>query len=175
LASTTRRARTPAAHRRARRNKQDHADTRTWTCHLPPGRGSPRQGDRAMRGRRSEDTNNGWLRNGWALFLYAVLHRTRTMNEKAAARAKFGMCRPRSSLLGWRSATRRPPIPGAQGRRMRMRSAGRPSGRSRPPPDCTSKGNVNRAGEASTTSDQLAGCEDRDENLKGHELVLLGR
>ena len=50
------------------------------------------------------------------------------------------------------------------------------SGSVAPSPDCTIKGNVNRVRRMHLSpADQPLVCEDRDEDLKGHALVLLGR
>jgi endonuclease YncB( thermonuclease family) len=124
-----------------------HADNKNWTCH-------PIRTD--LRGRvvarcevDGEDIQKWMVRNGWALSYVRFSH-DYDADEKAAREAKAGMWQGafiapwdwrvrngKTAILG----TIRPP---ENAHKILLASA---SGPVAPSPDCTIKGNVNRAGE----------------------------
>jgi endonuclease YncB( thermonuclease family) len=124
-----------------------HADGKEWTCH-------PRQIDR--RGRQiarcdvdGEDIQKWLVQNGWAL-AYTRLSKDYEPDEKAAREAKAGMWQGAFiAPWDWRVRNKKTVVLGAvkpppNSNAILLASA---SGPVAPSPDCTIKGNVNRAGE----------------------------
>ena len=118
------------------------------------------------------------VRNGWAL-AYVRFSHDYDADEKAAREAKAGMWQGAFiAPWDWRVRNKKTTILGAtkppeSAHAILLASA---SGPVAPSPDCTIKGNVNRAGECiyhQPTSRWYA--PDRDEDQQGHALVLLGR
>ena len=124
-----------------------HADNKIWTCHA-------RQTDR--RGRQvarcevdGEDIQKWMVKNGWALSYVRFSHDYEA-DEKAAREAKAGMWQGAFiAPWDWRVRNKKTAILGAakppdNANAILLASA---SGPVAPSPDCTIKGNVNRAGE----------------------------
>jgi endonuclease YncB( thermonuclease family) len=124
-----------------------HAENKSWTCH-------PRQTDR--RGRQvarcevdGEDIQKWLVRSGWALS-YARFSHDYDADEKDAREAKAGMWQGAFiAPWDWRVRNKKTVILGAikppdNAHAILLASA---SGPVAPSPDCTIKGNVNRAGE----------------------------
>src|ERR1700704_591371 len=123
------------------------ADNKVWSCH-------PRQTDR--RGRTvarcevdGEDIQKWMVTNGWAL-AFVRISRDYEADEKAAREAKAGMWQGAFiAPWDWRVRNKKTAILGAArppdtAIAIPLASA---SGPVAPSPDCTIKGNVNRAGE----------------------------
>ena len=124
-----------------------HADNKSWTCHVS-------QTER--RGRQvahcevdGEDIQKWMVQNGWALS-YARFSHDYDADEKAAREAKAGMWQGAFiAPWDWRVRNKKTVILGAvkppeNSHAILLASA---SGPVAPSPECTIKGNVNRAGE----------------------------
>ena len=124
-----------------------YADKKTWTCHT-------RQIDR--RGRTvarcevdGEDIQKWMVRSGWALSYVRFSH-DYDADEKAAREAKTGMWQGAFiAPWDWRVRNKKTTVlgtakPPENANSILLASA---SGSVAPSPDCTIKGNVNRAGE----------------------------
>jgi endonuclease YncB( thermonuclease family) len=125
-----------------------HADNKTWTCHQRQV--ADRRGRIVARCEVDGEDIQKWLvRNGWALS-YARCSHDYDEDEKAAREAKLGMWQ--GSFIApwdWRVRNKKTTILGAakppeNANAILLASA---SGSVAPSPDCTIKGNVNRAGE----------------------------
>ena len=125
-----------------------HAGNKPWTCHVrqPPDR----------RGRivarcdvDGEDIQKWLVKSGWAMSYVRVSH-DYDADEKAASEAKAGMWQGAFiAPWDWRVRNKKTAILGAakppeNANAILLASA---SGSVAPSPDCTIKGNVNRAGE----------------------------
>jgi endonuclease YncB( thermonuclease family) len=129
-----------------------HADNKTWTCHIRQA--VDRQ---AVNHRRSvarcevdgEDIQKWMVRSGWALSYVRFSH-DYDGDEKAAREAKVGLWQGAFiAPWDWRVRNKKTTILGATkppetAHAILQASA---SGPVAPSPDCTIKGNVNRAGE----------------------------
>ena len=129
-----------------------HADNKTWTCHIRQA--VDRQ---AVNHRRSvarcevdgEDIQKWMVRSGWALSYVRFSH-DYDADEKAAHEAKVGLWQGAFiAPWDWRVRNKKTTILGAArppetAHAILQASA---SGPVAPSPDCTIKGNVNRAGE----------------------------
>ena len=124
-----------------------HVDNKTWTCH-------PRQTDR--RGRivarcevDGEDIQKWLVQSGWAM-AYSRFSHDYDADEKSARDGKVGMWQGAFiAPWDWRVRNKKTAILGAtkppdNANAILLASA---SGPMAPSPDCTIKGNVNRAGE----------------------------
>jgi len=124
-----------------------HVDNKTWTCH-------PRQTDR--RGRivarcevDGEDIQKWLVQSGWAM-AYSRFSHDYDADEKSARDGKAGMWQGAFiAPWDWRVRNKKTAILGAtkppdNANAILLASA---SGPVAPSPDCTIKGNVNRAGE----------------------------
>ena len=124
-----------------------HVDNKSWTCH-------PRQTDR--RGRivarcevEGEDIQKWLVQSGWAM-AYSRFSHDYDADEKSARDAKAGMWQGAFiAPWDWRVRNKKTAILGAtkppdSANAILLASA---SGPVAPSPDCTIKGNVNRAGE----------------------------
>jgi endonuclease YncB( thermonuclease family) len=125
-----------------------HTDNKTWTCH--PGQAHDRRGRVVARCEVDGEDIQKWLvRSGWAL-AYARLSHDYDADEKAARDAKAGMWQGAFiAPWDWRVRNKKTTILGAtkppeSAHAILLASA---SGPVAPSPDCTIKGNVNRAGE----------------------------
>jgi endonuclease YncB( thermonuclease family) len=126
-----------------------HTDNKIWTCRL-------RQSAADRRGRiiarcevDGEDIQRWMVRNGWAL-AYARFSHDYEEDEKAAREAKAGMWQGAFiAPWDWRVRNKKTTVLGAvkppeNANAILLASA---SGSVAPSPECTIKGNVNRAGE----------------------------
>jgi len=125
-----------------------HADNKTWTCHTRQV--VDRRGRTVARCEvDGEDIQKWMVRNGWALSYVRVSH-DYDEDEKAAREAKAGMWQGAFiAPWDWRARNKKTAILGAakpveNANTTLLASA---SGSVAPSPDCTIKGNVNRAGE----------------------------
>ncbi len=130
----------------ARDELNKHTDSKTWTCH--GGQAHDRRGRVVARCDVDGEDIQKWLvRSGWAL---ARLSHDYDADEKAARDAKAGMWQGAFiAPWDWRIRNKKTPILGAtkppeSAHAILLASA---SGPVAPSPDCTIKGNVNRAGE----------------------------
>jgi endonuclease YncB( thermonuclease family) len=125
-----------------------HADNKSWTCHA--GQNSDRRGRLVARCEvDGEDIQKWMVRNGWAL-AYVRFSHDYDEDEKAAREAKAGMWQGAFiAPWDWRIRNKKTTILGAtkppeSAIAILLASA---SGAIAPSPECTIKGNVNRAGE----------------------------
>jgi endonuclease YncB( thermonuclease family) len=125
-----------------------HTDNKNWTCHT--GQAVDRRGRMVARCEvDGEDIQRWMVRNGWAL-AYARFSHDYDEDEKAAREAKAGMWHGAFiAPWDWRVRNKKTAILGATkppetAHAILLASA---SGPVAPSPDCTIKGNVNRAGE----------------------------
>ena len=124
-----------------------HADDKTWTCHVQR---TDRRGRAVARCEvDGEDVQKWMVRNGWALSYVRFSH-DYDGDEKAAREARAGLWAGAFiAPWDWRVRNKKTAIMGAvkppeTARAILLASA---SGPVAPSPDCTIKGNVNRAGE----------------------------
>src|SRR3954465_8635884 len=124
-----------------------HVGNKSWTCHV---RTTDRRGRTVARcDVDGEDIQKWMVENGWAL-AFVRISRDYEPNEKAAREAKVGMWQGAFiAPWDWRARNKKTTILGAakppeNARTILLASA---SGSVAPSPDCTIKGNVNRAGE----------------------------
>ena len=124
-----------------------HVGNKSWTCHA---RATDRRGRTVARCEvEGEDIQKWMVSNGWALAFVRV-SRDYEADEKAAREAKAGMWHGAFiAPWDWRTRNKKTTILGAakppeNASTILLASA---SGPSAPSPDCTIKGNVNRAGE----------------------------
>ena len=124
-----------------------HADNKTWTCHVIQ---TDRRGRQVARCEvEGEDIQKWLVKNGWALSYVRFSH-DYDDDEKAAREAKAGMWQGAFiAPWDWRVRNKKTAILGAakpveNANTILLASA---SGSVAPSPDCTIKGNVNRAGE----------------------------
>jgi len=132
----------------ARDELTKHTDNKNWTCHT--GQSADRRGRMVARCEvDGEDIQKWMVRNGWALS-YARFSHDYDEDEKAAREAKAGMWQGAFiAPWDWRVRNKKTTILGATkppetAHAILLASA---SGPVAPSPDCTIKGNVNRAGE----------------------------
>jgi endonuclease YncB( thermonuclease family) len=124
-----------------------HADNKSWTCHV--GRIDRRGRSIARCEIDGEDIQKWLVRNGWAL-AYARQSHDYEADEAEAREAKAGMWQGAFiAPWDWRIRNKKTGILGAakppeNANAILLASA---SGSVAPSPDCTIKGNVNRAGE----------------------------
>src|SRR6476619_5927080 len=125
-----------------------HADNKNWTCHTRQV--IDRRGRTVARCEVDGQDIQKWLvSNGWAL-AYKQFSRDYEADEKAAREAKAGMWQGAFiAPWDWRARNKKTTILGAakppeNASTILLASA---SGSVAPSPDCTIKGNVNRAGE----------------------------
>jgi endonuclease YncB( thermonuclease family) len=125
-----------------------HADNKSWTCHA--GQNADRRGRLVARCEvDGEDIQKWMVRNGWALSYVRFSH-DYDEDEKAAREAKAGMWQGAFiAPWDWRIRNKKTTILGAtkppeSAIAILLASA---SGPVAPSPECTIKGNVNRAGE----------------------------
>jgi endonuclease YncB( thermonuclease family) len=125
-----------------------HADNKTWTCHVRQP--ADRRGRIVARCEVDGEDIQKWLvKSGWAL-AYARFSQDYDEDEKAAREAKAGMWQGAFiAPWDWRIRNKKTSILGAakapdNANAILLASA---SGSVAPSPDCTIKGNVNRAGE----------------------------
>ena len=125
-----------------------HAENKNWSCHTRQA--ADRRGRVIARCEVDGEDIQKWLvRNGWALS-YARFSHDYDEDEKAAREAKLGMWKGAFiAPWDWRVRNKKTTILGAarppeSAHAILMASA---SGSVAPSPDCTIKGNVNRAGE----------------------------
>src|ERR1700709_460272 len=124
-----------------------HADNKPWTCHVTQ---TDRRGRQVARCEvDGEDIQKWMVKSGWALSYVRFSH-DYDADEKAAREAKAGMWQGAFiAPWDWRirnkktTIHRRPPPP-ENANAILLASA---SGSVAPSPDCTTNGNVNRAGE----------------------------
>jgi endonuclease YncB( thermonuclease family) len=124
-----------------------HTDNKSWTCH---GTRTDRRGRIIARCQvEGEDIQKWLVQNGWAL-AFARLSHDYDVDEAAAREAKAGMWQGAFiAPWDWRIRNKKTTILGAaktpeNAHAILLASA---SGPVAPSPDCTIKGNVNRAGE----------------------------
>src|SRR6202790_1312030 len=124
-----------------------HVGNKSWTCHA---RTTDRRGRIVARCEvEGEDIQKWLVANGWALSFARVSH-DYDDDEKAAREAKAGMWQGAFiAPWDWRARNKKTTILGAakapdNANAILLASA---SGPVAPSPDCTIKGNVNRAGE----------------------------
>ena len=132
----------------ARDELTKHTDNKNWICHT--GQSADRRGRMVARCEvDGEDIQKWMVRNGWALS-YARFSHDYDEDEKAAREAKAGMWQGAFiAPWDWRVRNKKTTILGATkppetAHAILLASA---SGPVAPSPDCTIKGNVNRAGE----------------------------
>ena len=125
-----------------------HADNKTWTCHTRQT--IDRRGRTVARCEvDGEDIQKWMVRSGWAL-AFTRVSRDYEADEKAARDAKAGMWQGAFiAPWDWRVRNKKTTILGAtkppeSANAILLASA---SGSVAPSPECTIKGNVNRAGE----------------------------
>jgi endonuclease YncB( thermonuclease family) len=124
-----------------------HAGNKNWTCHVSQAERRGRQVAKCEVG--GEDIQKWMVRNGWALS-YARVSHDYDGDEKAAREAKAGMWKGAFiAPWDWRVRNKKTAILGAvkppeNSRAILLASA---SGPVAPSPECTIKGNVNRAGD----------------------------
>jgi endonuclease YncB( thermonuclease family) len=125
-----------------------HADNKTWTCHT--NQAADRRGRIVARcDVDGEDIQKWMVRGGWALSYVRFSH-DYDEDEKAARDAKAGMWQGAFiAPWDWRVRNKKTTILGAtkppeSANAILLASA---SGSVAPSPECTIKGNVNRAGE----------------------------
>jgi len=125
-----------------------HTDNKTWTCHLRQA--ADRRGRVIARCEVDGEDIQKWIvQNGWALS-YTRFSHDYDADEKAAREAKAGMWQGAFiAPWDWRVRNKKTTILGAvkppeSAHAILQASA---SGPVAPSPDCTIKGNVNRAGE----------------------------
>jgi endonuclease YncB( thermonuclease family) len=125
-----------------------HTDNKTWTCHLRQA--ADRRGRVIARCEvDGEDIQKWMVKSGWALS-YTRFSHDYDADEKAAREAKAGMWQGAFiAPWDWRVRNKKTTILGAvkppeNAHAILQASA---SGPVAPSPDCTIKGNVNRAGE----------------------------
>ena len=131
----------------ARDELAKYAEGKNWVCHA---RAIDRRGRTVARCEVGGEDIQKWLvRSGWAL-AYTRISRDYEADEAAAREAKAGMWQGAFiAPWDWRVRNKKTAILGAvtppeNARAILLASA---SGSSAPSPDCTIKGNVNRAGE----------------------------
>jgi endonuclease YncB( thermonuclease family) len=124
-----------------------HTDNKSWTCHVTQ---TERRGRQLARCEvDGEDIQKWMVRNGWALSYTRVSH-DYDADEKAAREAKAGMWQGAFiAPWDWRVRNKKTAILGSvkppeNSHAILLASA---SGPVAPSPECTIKGNVNRAGE----------------------------
>ena len=132
----------------ARDELAKHTENKTWTCH--PGQATDRRGRVVARCEVDGQDIQKWLvRSGWALSYVRFSH-DYDEDEKAAREAKAGMWQGAFiAPWDWRVRNKKTAILGAtkppdSAHAILQASA---SGPVAPSPECTIKGNVNRAGE----------------------------
>ncbi len=124
-----------------------HTDNKSWTCHVTQ---TERRGRQVARCEvDGEDIQKWMVRNGWALSYTRASH-DYDADEKAAREAKAGMWQGAFiAPWDWRVRNKKTAILGSvkppeNSHAILLASA---SGPVAPSPECTIKGNVNRAGE----------------------------